>query len=108
MDVFGDAVAAVFADPNFGKPAVYRPPGGGGAVDIAILFRQPDAVFDQAGSAAVGATASGEIRVADLPSQPLAGGTVTLADGGAVYRIASARRGDADRSIWLVTFGAAK
>ncbi len=107
MDAFGEAAGVIFADPNFGKAAIYRPPGGGVAVPVAVLLREPDSVFDQGGIAAVEATAWGEIRVADLPDQPTKNGTVTLDDGGAVYRVASAKRGGDDRSLWLVQFGAA-
>ncbi len=42
MTVFDDAIADIYADPNFGVAATYTPPGGGAAQSITIQKESPD------------------------------------------------------------------
>ena len=44
MSAFADAVDALFADPNLGLDAIYRPGGANPGTMIRAIVRQPDRV----------------------------------------------------------------
>ncbi len=52
MDAFGDALGAIFADPNIGEDAVWRS-GGLGGMAIRVVRRQPSGVADFGSSRAI-------------------------------------------------------
>jgi hypothetical protein len=67
MDAFSAAIDALFADPNVGEDAVWRPSGAGG-VPIRVVRRQPDRVTEFGGSRALMPAVVFEVRRSQAPT----------------------------------------
>jgi hypothetical protein len=84
MTAFDDAAAAIFADDNQSRPAIYRAGGTGAPLNLRIVFAHPqrDAPFGETGAVVRDITA--RLRLSDVPV--LKRGD-TLEIGGVVHRI---------------------
>ncbi|MBN9525448.1 MAG: hypothetical protein J0H82_04535 [Alphaproteobacteria bacterium] len=83
----------------------YHPPGGAPAVAVMPIPQSADLLVAEFGAQSVAAGLAVMIRAAEVGEISSAG---RLSFGGQVYRIASARRADGDRLVWLVQLAAAK
>lgn len=64
--VFGDAVEAIFADPNIGEDAVWRPAGLGGT-RVRVVRKQPSGIAEFGSSRAVMPAVLIEVRRSEAP-----------------------------------------
>jgi hypothetical protein len=88
--VFGDAVEAIFADPNIGEDAVWRPAGLGGT-GVRVVRKQPSGVAEFGSSRAVMPAVLIEVRRSEAPD--IAEGDV-LEIGPQTFRIIAAPLSD--------------
>lgn len=65
-DVFAAALDAIFADPNVGENAVWRPGGLGGTL-VHVIRRQPGGIADFGSSRAVMPAVLIEVRRSEAP-----------------------------------------
>lgn len=101
MTIFDEALNGLFADPNLGETAVYRPVFGA-PQEIKVVPRAADLLLaGLAGGQQVHPGMAVEVRAQDIPSgTPGDGDQVDLA--GARFRVRSARLIDIARDLWLL------
>lgn len=91
MDALAAAIDVLFAAPNIGEQATWRPGGAGGS-PIRVIRRQPDQVVGFGDTRALLPTVLLEMRVVDAPT--LAEGDAIVI-GGSTFRILAAPKLDA-------------
>jgi hypothetical protein len=66
MDAFAAALDAIFADPNIGEDAVWRP-GGIGGTPVRVVRRQPSGIAEFGSSRAIMPAIVIEVRRSEAP-----------------------------------------
>lgn len=98
MNAFGDAMAALVADPNLGADAAYRQGGTGMPIAVRVLRSSPDRVADAFGTEILSATDILSVGIAVLPD--LTAGD-SFAIGPDLLTVTHAER-DASGTAWRV------
>lgn len=96
-NVFAQALAVIFADPNMGGDAMYWPGGVGPAVSVRVLLRAPDVVDQYADTRVIVATNVIEVRRVDV-ALPADGDRVDIGD--LTYRVWGEPVADQLRQVW--------
>ena len=96
---FVDMMAALFADPVLGKPAVYQPQDGSGSFTVPVMAKQPDVLTGFGGGHIHTATSLFEVQTKDVP-QPAVGDRLTV--DGVTYVVQSESTADGDRLVWTL------
>jgi len=97
-DAFSAALAALFADPNIGREAVYIADGGA-PVLVRIVARRADAITDFGDARLWSETTRVDLRVAEVPA-PRTGDRIEI-DGDA-FLIQGESIRDRERLVWTV------
>jgi hypothetical protein len=97
-DALSVALAALFADPNFGRDAVYIADGGA-PVLVRIVVRRADSVTDFGDAGLWSETTRIDLRVAEVPN-PRPGDRIEI-DGEALLIQGEPVR-DRERLVWTV------
>ncbi|MBN8633667.1 MAG: hypothetical protein J0L76_22755 [Rhodobacterales bacterium] len=97
-DAFSAALAALFADPNIGRDAVYIADGGA-PVLVRIVARRADAITDFGDARLWSETTRVDLRVAEVPA-PRTGDRIEI-DGDAFFIQGESIR-DRERLVWTV------
>lgn len=97
MSIFASAAAVLFADPNLGQDATWKPGGVGGGVPVRVILRRPDRVVGFGGSRALLPSVFIDVRQAQVPAAA-EGDTVTI--GSVVYEIIATPVSDALGLVW--------
>ncbi len=97
-DALSAALAALFADPNIGRDAIYIADGGA-PVLVRIVARRADAVTDFSDARLWSETTRVDLRVAEVPA-PLPGDRIEI-DGDA-FLIQGEPIRDRERLVWTI------
>ncbi len=97
-DAFSAALAALFADPNIGRDAVYIADGGA-PVLVRIVARRADAITDFGDARLWSETTRVDLRVAEVPATRT-GDRIEI-DGDAFFIQGESIR-DRERLVWTV------
>lgn len=98
MTAFDAAVAALFADPNIGRDAVYTADGGP-SVPVRIIARRADAVMEFGDARLWSETTRIDLRIAEVQN-PRPGDRIEI-DGEAFFIQGEPVR-DRERLVWTV------
>lgn len=105
MDAFAVAIAALFADRNMARDALWRAGGEGPAVLVRVIPRAPDREASWSDTRVIVDTISLELSAAQIPD--LRGGDTVEIVGGAVLRVRGEPARDARRLVWTAEAGPA-
>jgi len=97
MMFFSDAIDDLFADPNLTRDAVWRAGGSGEPVTVPVILHRPDRTVSFGEARIWTATATLDVRTADVPL--LAEGDAFEIDGDILLVQGEPLR-DAERLIW--------
>lgn len=97
-DAVSVALAALFADPNIGRDAVYMADGGA-PVLVRIVARRADAVTDFGGARLWSETTRVDLRVAEVPA-PRPGDRIEIESDAFLIQGEPVR--DRERLVWTV------
>lgn len=97
MTAFAAALNTLFADPNFGRDAVYRAGGSGPATPVRAILRAPDRITTFNQGRFVADTFLIDLRVSEVPN-PEPGDTLAIGD--VTYELRADPVRDADRLTW--------
>ena len=97
-DALSAALAALFADPNIGRDAVYIADGGA-PVHVRIVARRADAVTDFGDARLWSESTRIDLRVADVPA-PRPGDRIEMEDEAFLIQGEPIR--DRERLVWTV------
>ena len=67
MTIFAAALVSLFADPNIGVDAIWRPGGGGPGIPLRVVRRSPDDELQFGGSTMIAETNRIDAIIADCP-----------------------------------------
>jgi hypothetical protein len=98
-DALSVALAALFADPNIGRDAVYTADGGGAPLSVRIVARRADDVTTFGEARLWSETTRVDLRVAEVPN-PRPGDRIEI-DGDA-FLIQGEPVRDRERLVWTV------
>ncbi len=98
MTAFDAAVAALFADPNIGRDAVYTSDGGT-PVLVRVIARRADAVTDFGDARLWSETTRLDLRIAEVPN-PRPGDRIEI--DGEAFLIQGEPLRDRERLVWTV------
>ena len=96
---FTAAIDALFADPNLGVDAIYRPGGANPGTAFKAIVRQPDRIGTFGETRIATETTMFDIRTSEVAA-PAEGDTIEM--NGAVYVIQGEPARDAERLIWTI------
>ncbi|MBK8174802.1 MAG: hypothetical protein IPK66_05885 [Rhodospirillales bacterium] len=99
MNVFKEAMDALFADPNLGIDTVYRVSGADPAVPARVILRRPDRVGTLGETRIVTETLLIDVRVSEVAA-PADGDTIEA--GRTVFVIQGEPIRDAEQLVWTV------
>lgn len=97
MNAIELAIAALFADPNLGRDAVWRAGGAGDGSAVRVIRKRPDQVVGFGDSRAVMPTVLIDVRRAEVPN-PASGDTLEIE--GETFAVIATPTIDAERLIW--------
>lgn len=98
MTAFDAAVAALFADPNIGRDAVYTADGGA-AIPARVIARRADAVTNFGDARLWSETTRIDVRIAEVPN-PRPGDRIEI--DGEAFLIQGEPVRDRERLVWTV------
>lgn len=98
MTAFDAAVAAIFADPNIGRDAVYTADGGA-PVLVRIIARRADGISDFGDARLWSETTRIDLRIAEVPN-PRPGDRIEI--DGEAFLIQGEPVRDRERLVWTV------
>jgi hypothetical protein len=93
------AIDVLFADPNLGVDAIYRPGGPNPGTAVRAIIRQPDRVGTFGETRIASETTIFDIRTSEVAA-PAEGDTIEMS--GTVYVIQGEPIRDAERLIWTL------
>lgn len=98
MTAFDAAVAAIFADPNIGRDAVYTADGNA-PVPVRVIARRVDAVTNFGDARFWSETTRIDVRIAEVPN-PRPGDRIEI--DGEAFLIQGEPLRDRERLVWTV------
>lgn len=99
MTVFAAVLVQLFADPNIGVDAVWRPGGGGPGIPLRVVRRSPDDELQFGGSTMIAETNRVDAIIADCPD--LRSGDVFEIEG-EDFAVQGQPVRDRDRLLWQI------
>lgn len=99
MTIFAAALVSLFADPNIGVDAIWRPGGGGPGIPLRVVRRSPDDELQFGGSTMVAETNRIDAIISQCPDLR-SGDTFEIEGEDFVVQGAPIR--DRDRLLWQI------
>jgi hypothetical protein len=93
------AIDVLFADPNLGVDAIYRPGGANPGTAVRAIIRQPDRVGTYGETRIASETTIFDIRTSEVIA-PAEGDTIEM--DGTVYIIQGEPLRDGERLVWTI------
>ena len=99
MTIFAAALVSLFADPNIGVDAIWRPGGGGPGIPLRVVRRSPDDELQFGGSTMIAETNRIDAIISQCPDLR-SGDTFEIEGEDFVVQGAPIR--DRDRLLWQI------
>ena len=99
MTIFAAALVQLFADPNIGVDAIWRPGGGGPGIPLRVVRRSPDDELQFGGSTMIAETNRIDAIISQCPD--LRSGD-TFEIEGEEFVVQGAPIRDRDRLLWQI------
>ena len=99
MTIFAAALVSLFADPNIGVDAIWRPGGGGPGIPLRVVRRSPDDELQFGGSTMIAETNRIDAIISQCPD--LRSGD-TFEIEGEEFVVQGAPIRDRDRLLWQI------